>query len=146
MDEQTIKRAEEIAALREEQGMTFKAIGELYQISPGKASYLYQDFLRRRRLARVHELYEEQNQIEVSIKMTLGEVVVLQRVLTFYQTWALRENSRCAREENPVFKEPDYVTAGYLNNRLAKLEKEKRKAVQGNKDLSAKPIDFSTFC
>lgn len=146
MDEQTIKRAEEIAALREEQGMTFKAIGELYQISPGKASYLYQDFLRRRRLARVHELYEEQNQIEVSIKMTLGEVVVLQRVLTFYQTWALRKNSRRAREENPLFKEPDYVTAKYLNSRLAKLEKEKRKAAQGNKDLSAKPIDFSTFC
>lgn len=146
MDGETIKRAEEIAALREEQGMTFKAIGELYQISPGKASYLYQDFLRRRRLARVHELYEEQNQIEVSIKMTLGEVVVLQRILTFYQTWALRENSRRAREENPLFKEPDYVTAGYLNSRLARLEKEKRKAVQGNKDLSAKPIDFSTSC
>lgn len=146
MDKNMRKIAEEIAALREEQGMTFKAIGELYQISPGKAFYLYQDFLRRRRLARVYELYEEQNQIEVSIRMTLGEVVVLQRVLTFYQTWALRENSRRAREENPVFKEPDYVTAEYLNNRLAKLEKEKRKAVQGNKDLSAKPIDFSTFC
>lgn len=145
MDEATIKRAEEIAALREEQGMTFKAIGEPYQISPGKVSYLYQKFLYRRRLARVRELYEEQNQMEVSLKMTLGEAVALQRILTFYQTWVLRESSHRTREENPLFREPDYVTAKYLHDRLVKLEKEKRQAAQENKDLSTKPIDFSTF-
>ena len=38
MDEQRIKWAEEIAQLREGEGMTFKAIGERYQISPEKAS------------------------------------------------------------------------------------------------------------
>ena len=38
MDEQSIKLAAEIAGLREQQGMTFKAIGEMYHISPGKAS------------------------------------------------------------------------------------------------------------
>ena len=127
VDEQRMKRAEEIAVLREQQGMTFKAIGERYQISQGKAAYLYQIFLRRRRLERFHELYEEQNQMTVSIKMTLGELVVLQRVLSFYQMWVLRENSRRTHEENPLFKEPDYVTAEYLNNRFAKLEREKRR-------------------
>ncbi len=49
MDEQRIQWSEEIARLREGEGMTFKAIGERYQISPEKASYLYQSFLRRRR-------------------------------------------------------------------------------------------------
>ena len=49
MDAQTIKMSEEITKLREQQGLTFKAIGERYQISPEKASYLYQSFLRRRR-------------------------------------------------------------------------------------------------
>ena len=75
MSEQRIKLAEEIAKLREQQGMTFKAIGEMYQISPGKVSYLYQDFLRRRRLARVREMYQQENrQLTVSVKMTLGEI------------------------------------------------------------------------
>ncbi len=56
MEEKTIKMAEEIADLRERQGLTFKAIAELYQISSGRASYLYQDCLRRRRLARYNEI------------------------------------------------------------------------------------------
>ena len=42
MDEQTMKRAEEIAQLREESGMTFKAIGEKLGLSPSKTSNLYQ--------------------------------------------------------------------------------------------------------
>lgn len=144
MDEQTAKWGKEIADLREQQGMTFKAIGEMYQISPGRASYLYQKFLRQRRIARFHELYEQQNQMTVSIKMTLGELVVLQRILSFYQTWVLRGNSRRFREENPLFQEPDYVTAEYLNSRFAKLEKEKRQGGRENKHLSSKSIDFST--
>ena len=121
MDEATIKRAEEIAELREQQGMTFKAIGEMYQISPGKVSYLYQDFLRRRRLARFREMYEQENQLTVSVKMTLGEIVALQRILVFYQTWVRRESLR--RRENPLFQEPDCVTAEYLRGRFAELEK-----------------------
>lgn len=136
MDEQMIKKAEEIAQLREEQGMTFKAIGEICRISPGKASYLYQDFLRRRRLARYHELYEEQNQMTVCVKMTLGELVFLQRALNHYHTWMLRESCRRTREENPLFREPDCVTAEYLNRRFAELEKEKRQKAREREGLS----------
>ena len=58
MDEQRKKQAEEIAELRELHGMTFKAIAERYQISPGKVSYLYHDLQRLRRLARYRELRE----------------------------------------------------------------------------------------
>ena len=143
MDEATMKKAEEIAALREQQGMTFKAIGEQYQMTPGRASYLYQTFLRRRRIARIHELYEQQNQTTVSVKMTLGEVVVLQRILSHYQTWVLRETSRRFREGNPLFQEPDYVTAEYLSERLAGLEKEKRKGAPKTDIYQPKPIDIS---
>ncbi|MCI9264755.1 MAG: hypothetical protein HFF06_09290 [Oscillospiraceae bacterium] len=143
MSEQRIKLAEEIAKLREQQGMTFKAIGEMYQISPGKVSYLYQDFLRRRRLARVREMYQQENrQLTVSVKMTLGEIVVLRRILAFYQTWVRRESLR-RRGENPLFQEPDCVTAEYLSSRFGELEKEKRRRAQENKVLSPKPIDIS---
>ena len=103
MSEQRIKLAEEIAKLREQQGLTFKAIGEKYQISPGKASYLYQDFLRRRRLARVREMYEQENRLTVSVKITLGEIVVLRRILAFYQTWVHRESLR-RRGKTPCFR------------------------------------------
>ena len=142
MDAQTIKMSEEITKLREQQGLTFKAIGEKYQISPGKASYLYQDFLRRRRLARVREMYEQENRLTVSVKITLGEIVVLRRILAFYQTWVRRESLR-RRGENPLFQEPDCVTAEYLSSRFGELEKEKRRRAQENKVLSPKPIDIS---
>ena len=142
MDAQTIKMSEEITKLREQQGLTFKAIGEMYQISPGKASYLYQDFLRRRRLARVREMYEQENRLTVSVKITLGEIVVLRRILAFYQTWVHRESLR-RQGENPLFQEPDCVTAEYLSSRFGKLEKEKRRRAQENKVLSPKPIDIS---
>ncbi len=142
MDEQSIKLAAEIAGLREQQGMTFKAIGEMYHISPGKASYLYQDHLRRRRIARYREIHEEQNQINVSVPMTLGEIAVLCRILSLYQIWVLRENSRRAKEENPLFKEPDYVTAEYLNRRLSELERKKRRKTREDGLLPPKPIDI----
>ncbi len=142
MDAQTIKMSEEITKLREQQGLTFKAIGEMYQISPGKASYLYQDFLRRRRLARVREMYEQENRLTVSVKITLGEIVALRRILAFYQTWVRRESLR-RRGDSPLFQEPDCVTAEYLSSRFAELEKKKRRRVQENKVLSPKPIDIS---
>ncbi len=145
MDEQRIKWSEEIAQLREQQGMTFKAIGEMYQISPGKVSYLYQGFLRRRRLAHYRELHEKQNQMTVSVKMTLGELVVLRRILSFYQSRVCREDSRLSRMENPVFKEPDYVTAEYLERQFARLEQEKRCKAEGKEGLSTKTIDISNL-
>lgn len=143
MDDQTIKLAAEIAKLRERESMTFKAIGERYQITPGKASYLYQDHLRRRRIARYREIHEEQNQINVSVSMTLGEIAVLRRILSLYQIWALRENSRRGKAENPLFEEPDRVTAEYLNRRLSELERGKRRKTREDGLLSPKPIDIS---
>ena len=136
MDEQTIKMSEEIADLRERQEMTFKEIGELYQITPGRASYLYQDCLRRRRLARYHEMHERQNQMAVTVKLTLGELIVLRRILSYYQGWKFRETSRRTRVENPLFEEPDCVTAKYLVERFLLLEKEKRRKARENEDLS----------
>lgn len=138
MDKQAIKLAAEIADLRERREMTFKAIGELYLISPGKVFWLYQDHLRRRRLAHYYEMYEKQNQMPVCVKLTLGELLVLRRILSYYQDWRLRENSRRTRTENPLFGEPDCITAKYLCEQFIRLEKEKRLEVPKNEDLSPK--------
>ena len=127
MEEKTIKMAEEIADLRERQGLTFKAIAELYQISSGRASYLYQDCLRRRRLARYNEMHKRQNQMIVTVKMTLGEIVVLRRILSYYENWQFRENNRYTKGKNPLFQEPDCVIEKYLEERFLLFEKEKRR-------------------
>ena len=143
MDKQTEKWAEEIAELREQQGMTFKAIGERYQISPGRASYLYQNFLRRRRIARFQEQHEEQNRISVSFALTLGEVVILQRILFFYQNRIFCKNGRRLGKEDSVFHDPDYIAAGDLSRRLFGLERETRLEARKDGDFSPKPIDIS---
>ena len=127
MDDQKIKMAEEIAGLREQGGMTFKAIGELYQISPGKVSYLYQDHLRRRRVMRSRELHEAQNQITVSFALTLGEAVILQRILSFYRRRIFCKNSRQLGKEDSIFQDPDYLTAESLSLRLFRLESKTRR-------------------
>lgn len=122
MKKQDEKRAEEIAELRELQGMTFKAIAERYQISPGKASYLYHDLQRRRRVQRHRELYEAQNQITVSFSLTLGEAVILQRLLLFYQKRVFAESAR----RGDLADDPDYNTSEALLRRLFRLEHETR--------------------
>ncbi|MCI9403200.1 MAG: hypothetical protein HFF04_05970 [Oscillospiraceae bacterium] len=122
MDEQRKKQAEEIAELRELHGMTFKAIAERYQISPGKVSYLYHDLQRLRRLARYRELREAQNQITVSFSLTLGEAVILQRLLLFYQKRVFAESAR----RGDLADDPDYNTSEALLRRLFRLEHETR--------------------
>ena len=122
MKKQDEKQAEEIAELRELHGMTFKAIAERYQISSGKASYLYHDLQRRRRVQRHRELYEAQNQITVSFSLTLGEAVILQRLLLFYQKRVFAESAR----RGDLADDPDYNTSEALLRRLFRLEHETR--------------------
>lgn len=100
MDDQTIKLSEEIADLRERQSLTFKAIAQQYQITPARASRLYQVCLYRRRLAHYREMHERENQMTLSVKLTLGELAVLQRILSYYELWQLRESTRSALDLN----------------------------------------------
>ena len=130
MDEQTMKRAGEIAQLREESGMTFKAIGEKLGLSPSKTSYLYQALLRDRRAARYRELYAAQNQIDISLPLTLGEGVILRRIPFFYQNRVLREDSRRSSFSYLLRNDPDYATAENIQKRLFHIEHEIRRKNQ----------------
>ncbi|MCI8475329.1 MAG: hypothetical protein HFF07_08355 [Oscillospiraceae bacterium] len=100
MDDQTIKLSEEIADLRERQSLTFKAIAQQYQITPARASHLYRVCLYRRRLAHYREMHERENQMTLSVKLTMGELAVLQRILSYYELWQLRESTRSALDLN----------------------------------------------
>ena len=126
MDDQTWKIAEEIAILREEQEMTFSAIGMKYNISSNKASYLYHRLLRKRRIARYQELYAAQNQTEITLSLTLGEGVVLQRILSHFQQHMIRKNARKDTTTYLFCNDPDYATAENLRSRLSDIEQEIR--------------------
>lgn len=58
-----------IVKLREEQKLSFRAIGERLELSPGKTSYAYHRAARKLRRNRFHELREEQNRIIVSFPL-----------------------------------------------------------------------------
>lgn len=130
MEDQQKKMAEEIAILREQQGLTFRAIGETLRLPPGKVSYLYHELQRQRRILRYRELREQQNQIAVSLSLTLGEGLVLQKVLSFYQNRMFRENSRYLGCGAQFPDDPDFAVAEELLRRISELDYETRQKTQ----------------
>ena len=70
-----------IVTLREEQKLSFRAIGERLELSASKTSYAYHRATRKLRVNRFHTLREEQNQNMVSFSLSVGEAVTLQRIL-----------------------------------------------------------------
>lgn len=121
MDE-TTNREEEIADLRERQGLTYKAIGERYHISPSRAAQIYRRLQRRRQEQRRRELYQKENQKTVSFSLTLGEVVVLNKILLDF-----RVKKVCGGRRGPM-EDVDYLVAARLSSRLSKLEHDTRGA------------------
>lgn len=121
------KREEEIADLREQKALTFKAIAELYHISPSRASQIYGKVQRKRREERRRELYQEQNQKPVSVSMTLGELVVLRRILLAFYSWKLNSESHTIGRWNDFLWDTDYTTAETLYVRFGGIEQEARK-------------------
>lgn len=124
MDEQIITREEEIVDLREREKMSFRAIGERCQLSAQQVSVIYHKAQRKRRLERAHMMWEEQNQKIASLELSIGEAVILQRILLLFQCWKLKE---CRKGEGKeIFEDPDYVVAEKLLSRARKLEKSAR--------------------
>lgn len=130
MDEQRKRQAEEITDLRDHQGLTYRAIGEKLHITPGKVSYLYYELQAQRRVARYWELRKEQNQIPVFLPLTLGECLVLQKVLSFYEERMLRENSRHPRSATGLNDDPDFVKAKKLLHRISELDRATRREAE----------------
>lgn len=127
MNEKITQREQEIVDLREREQMTFRAIGERYQISAGQAANIYHRAQRSRRLERARMMREEQNQKIVSLEISVGEIVMLRRILYLFQHWKMKDSWSRKSEWEQVREDPDFVTAGELINRICKLEREARK-------------------
>lgn len=122
------EKEEEITDLREQQGLTFKAIGERYHISPDKASRIYHRVQYNRREQRRQELRREENQQVVAFELTLGEAVILQRILYAFGTWKLRDGNYRIGKKHGAVQDADYIVSRELGRRLIALEKDTRQS------------------
>lgn len=115
-----------IVKLREEQKLSFRAIGERLELSSGKISYAYHRAKRKLRLNRFHELREEQNRIIVSFPLMVGEVVVLRHILSLFREWKRKDCRNDPSELQEVWNDPEYLAAEDLEKRLSALERAAR--------------------
>lgn len=115
-----------IVTLREEQKLSFRAIGERLELSPSKTSYTYYQATRKLRLNRFHELHDKQNQIIVSFSLTVGEAVTLQRILSLFGTGKMKDCWANNAEFQELKNDPEYLAAEDMKKRLAALERAAR--------------------
>ncbi|MBO5034404.1 MAG: hypothetical protein J6C43_02190 [Oscillospiraceae bacterium] len=115
-----------IVTLREEQKLSFRAIGERLELSANKTSYAYHRAARKLRINRFHELREEQNQVMVSLSLSVGEVVILRRILSLFQTWKIDDCRNNDPELQETRNDPEYLAAENLEKRLSDLERAAR--------------------
>ena len=119
----------EIVALREEQKLSFRLIGEQCGMTTSKATHLYHKASRMLRANRCHELRQKQNLITVSFELSIGETVILQRILQLFQSWKMSNCRGNSAEWHALQSDPDYLSAIDLQRRLSDLEhRERRKA------------------
>lgn len=112
-----------IVTLREEQKLSFRAIGERLELTPNKTSYAYHRAARKLRINRFHELREEQNQIMVSLSLSVGEAVILQRILSLFRAWKMDDCRNNDPELQEIWNDPEYLVAEDLEKRLSALER-----------------------
>lgn len=115
-----------IVTLREEQKLSFRAIGERLELSASKTSYAYHRATRKLRVNRFHALREEQNQSMVSFSLSVGEAVTLQRILSLFQSWKMKDCRGNYSELQKAWNDPEYLAAEGLGKRLSALERAAR--------------------
>ena len=117
-------REKEIWGLRQS-GWTFRKIASKYQLSASRVSVQYRQILRKQREHNAKQFREEQSKHEVSVRFTLSEIVILQRILSNYAWSAM--NRELARVKNKYVtqlekEDIDYITAQKLSYQLHEIE------------------------
>ncbi len=119
-------RDQEIVALRDEEELTFKAIGERYHISASRASQIYRSEQRRMRSEKRKEFYEAEKRKTVSLDLTLGEVEILIRILGNFKRRKMRAGGKLEEKKRTYLEDVEYLTAEDLSVRLYRLERDAR--------------------
>lgn len=123
------ERELEIFRLRDSEGLSYGAISERLGITKRRASQLYHDVLRHQRKVRREEFYKKENAKIITFVLTLGEVVVLQRILDDY---AFNKQNKlrhtiCNPDLDALRTECiDYISAEKLSRRLHAAETQNR--------------------
>lgn len=129
MDHILTDQEKEIVALREEQRLSFRLIGERCGMTTSKATYLYHNACRMLRIDRYHQLRRKQDLKGVSFDLTIGETVVLQHILQLFQSWKISDCRGNFTAIEDLKKDPDYLAAIDLHKRLSALELDERRKV-----------------
>lgn len=112
---------EEIVALRDEKGLTFKAIGERCHISATGAMQIYRSAQRELRRQQHKESCGAEQRKMVSLDLTLGEAAFLIRVLGDFKRRKMRAGGK-RREQKGYLEDAEYLAAAELGARLYRLE------------------------
>ena len=119
---------QEIFTLREQKCLTYKAIGEQFHISPSRASQIFHAAQRKLQAAKRRELYLEENKMVVPVELSLGEIVVLRRILLVFSTWYFHKEPHSLSRWNECLKDVDYTTGEELGKRLFAIEQKVRQS------------------
>lgn len=117
-------REKEIYHLRQA-GWKYTKIAAKYQLSTNTVAVHYRSALRKQRERNARQFREEQNRHEVSVRLTLGEIVILQRILSGYAWSAMRlEMGRVKNKYVNQLEEEDidYITAQKLSYQFHEIE------------------------
>lgn len=107
----------EIARMREVEKKTFRVIGSQFGISGSYASKIYHHLQRKRRKAKRWLLSQPENQVKLSLSLTRGELLVLEKILSSVLDGKL---DSCLQIESHDF-DPDYLTAKRVRQQFLSL-------------------------
>ena len=107
-------REKEILKLHEEEKLSFRAIGEKYGISSGRASQIFRDADRKRREAYRLEQQKEANKEEIPLSLTRGELIMLEEILQEYTRLCTAGVRHTLAELTRVKEDPSYREAERL--------------------------------
>lgn len=121
-------REKEIYDLRQA-GWSFTKIAKEYRLSPTTVSAHYRHVLRKQSELKMRQFREIQNKQEVSVTMTLGEAVILQRILSGYVWSAIKQESARLKNKHVIElqkEDIDFIIAQKLFSQLQEIEEHTR--------------------
>ena len=104
----------EVEALRENDGLTYKAIGEYLGVSPTMARHLYVHAKRKRRDALRRELSHGETECPVNVPFLPSELTALQDLLKH----VVQTRRHKGKTPSACYTDRDYAAARLLYNKL----------------------------
>lgn len=117
-------REQEILHCHDEEGLSFRKMAKMFDLSVTRVSQIYRDALRKERALRRKEIFHGKNLKTVSLDLQRGEAIILKQLLEEYLQQrfkglrVLTDKAIIAAMEN---EDIDYITAKRVSRSLAHI-------------------------